>query len=880
MLITAITQRQQGLQQRIGRSLFASISLAMLFSVGFSGWSILRDYQSSIEQHQRSMTSLSRALEGYSSTLLKQSYESVRVSGKELARQQLGKDDSQAILAVLRTAMRYDSVSRYLFARIEGQLFIIDVTGQPVHDQALHDPLQRLQHSTQPGLIQQPLQIPGQAGFLLPLLLDVPRGTDTPLQLGALIPTNRFGELIEHLGLESSMNAGLLSKQGVVLYRTPHPERNIGRSLPADSPLLKLDPQQISSFVEARSLADEPSVFALTPSPHFPLAAVIGETRASFHQPWLRRSALTLAMLVVSLLLLAGAAFQLRRMIRQLSQDEEFYRRLFTDVNDGLLLIDRDGPILTANPAAAAQFGLHDATALCGRLPSSLSPEQQPDGSLSTASAGQLHSALLDGHAQQLEWRFLRQDNGQPFDCEIRISLFRWRDQELLFGVLHDITERKRYLATQEFLANHDSLTRLPNRYWLNHHLEQRLAQADAPPFAVLLLDMNRFKEVNDTLGHQHGDQVLTELGQRLQEWLSEQNSVIARLGGDEMAIVSDHLADLLALNSLCSSISQVIARPLQVDGIALELSASIGVALFPEHGRSSHDLLRCADIAMYQAKRERRKFVIYQRASDNYTPERLALHTQLSRAIRENALTLHYQPKIRLIDQQVIGFEALIRWPHPEKGMIQPGQFIPLAEGTELIHPLTHWVLNEALRQLRLWQAQGLGTCLAINISTHNLLNPHFPDELKALLETHQVPAELIELEVTEGALMEDPEQALRSLEAIRALGVVLSIDDFGTGYSSLAYLKRLPVQILKIDRTFVSAMVSNASDAVIVHSTIALAHNFGMLVVAEGVEDPATAEALQRAGCDIAQGYLFGRPMAAAAIEEWRRARATSGD
>lgn len=189
---------------------------------------------------------------------------------------------------------------------------------------------------------------------------------------------------------------------------------------------------------------------------------------------------------------------------------------------------------------------------------------------------------------------------------------------------------------------------------------------------------MNRFKEVNDTLGHQHGDQVLTELGQRLQEWLNEQNSVIARLGGDEMAIVSDHLADLLALNSLCSSISQVIARPLQVDGIALELSASIGVALFPEHGRSSHDLLRCADIAMYQAKRERRKFVIYQRASDNYTPERLALHTQLSRAIRENALTLHYQPKIRLIDQQVIGFEALIRWPHPEKGMIQPGQFIP----------------------------------------------------------------------------------------------------------------------------------------------------------------------------------------------------------
>ncbi|EMF9968282.1 TPA: PAS domain S-box protein [Pseudomonas aeruginosa] len=454
MPISAITQRQHGFQQRIGRSLFVSISLAMLLSVGFSGWSILRDYQSSIEQHQRSMTSLSRALEGYSSTLLKQSYESVRVSGKELARQQLGKGDSQAVLAVLRTAMRYDSVSRYLFARIEGQLFIIDVTGQPVHDQALHEPLQRLQQSTQPGLIQQPLQVPGQAGFLLPLLLDIKRGTDAPLQLGALIPTDRFGDLIERLGLEPTMNAGLLSEQGVVLYRTPHPEEYIGRSLPPDSPLLMLDKQQITSFVDTRSVSGDPSFFALTPSPRFPLAAVIGETRASVHQPWLRRSALTLALLVVSLLLLAGAAFQLRRMIRQLSQDEEFYRRLFTNVNDGLLLIDRDGPILTANPAAAAQFGLHDATALCGRLPSSLSPEQQPDGSLSTVSAGRLHSAVLDGHAQQQGWRFLRQDNGQPFDCEVRVSRFRWRDRDLLFGVLHDITERKRYLATQEFLAN------------------------------------------------------------------------------------------------------------------------------------------------------------------------------------------------------------------------------------------------------------------------------------------------------------------------------------------------------------------------------------------------------------------------------------------
>ncbi|MDD0841743.1 bifunctional diguanylate cyclase/phosphodiesterase [Pseudomonas sp. Gutcm_11s] len=867
---------QHGLRRRrIGLSFFVSMALALLLAVGFSGWSILRDYQASTDQHRHNMMALSRALEGYTSALLQQSYESVRVSFEELNEPRVTSQERDRILQVLQDAMRYDPVSSHLFALIDGQIFIVDAAGRAVHNPTLKRQLAALTEGVHEEPLYPPLRNPDRDGFLLPLMISPQTGSEQPLQLGALIPTERFGYLLERLGLEQEMNGGLISAWGTILYRMPQPETYTNRELPEQSPLRQLGTRSTASFVEADSLAGVPTYYVLTPSPRFPLYAVIGETRSSFHGPWLRRSGLTLVLLAASLLLLGLAALQLRRLIGQVSQDEEFYRRLFTDVNDGLLLVDREGTILTANPVSARLFGLEGAEQLRGRKPALMAPERQLDGRLSVVAANLMRHAALEGEDQQFEWRFLRQDSAGHFDCELRVSQFHWRGETLLLGVLHDITERKRYLAEQEFLATHDSLTQLPNRYWLVRHIDERAALDKGQHFAVLLLDMNRFKEVNDTLGHQHGDRVLTELGERLQEWLAEQNACVARLGGDEMAIVSAHLIDQAALHGLCSGVAQVIARPLLVDGIHLELTASIGIAMFPEHGMSASDLLRCADIAMYQAKRERREYALYQRSTDNYTPERLALHTQLGRAIREGGLQLYYQPKIRLSDRQVVGFEALLRWQHPEKGMIPPGDFIPLAESTELIHPLTRWVLNEALRQLRQWQDQGLGTCLAVNISTHNLLNPHFLPELAELLAHHRVAAELLELEVTEGTLMEDPELALRSLQAIRELGVNLSIDDFGTGYSSLAYLKRLPVQVLKIDRTFVSAMTENASDAVIVQSTLALAHNFAMQVVAEGVEDEDTAAALTRQGCDIAQGYHFGRPMPAGDLEHWRSTR-----
>ncbi|MCY1272541.1 diguanylate cyclase (GGDEF) domain protein [compost metagenome] len=866
-------------RQRIGLAFHASVLLVLLLAIGLSGWSLYRDYRVTNDQVRQNISALSRALEGYISALLQQSYESTRVIAQELDQ---APADAAATYRVLAEAMRYDPVSAYLFARRGDRLYVVDTRGQPVLAEALLQQLPPLAGSSDGRpLLGRPLSFEDRAHHLLPLAIEVRAGQRTALQAGALISTRRFGQLLQRMGLEADMNAGMVDSDGIVLYRMPQAERFAGQPLPGDSPIRPLLDQQRFQVVEGRSIDGQRTLYAVTPSERFPLLAVVGETSASYQLPWLRRSVFTLALLVLSLLTMGLAAWQLRRLIGQLSQSEEFYRRLFTDINDGVLLLAEDGRIQAANRRAGELFGVAQAEMLHGRLPSELSPECQPDGRLSQIGSRATLHALLDteitGH--DTEWQFLRQDNRQPFDCEVRAALFNWRQNRLILLVLHDVTERKRYLAEQEYLASHDPLTGLPNRYWLVRHLEQRIAHAPQGLFAVLLLDMNRFKEVNDTLGHQHGDEVLQEIGERLGAWLHGQGARIARLGGDEMAIVSADLLDEIAVTSLCQGVSQVLRQPLSVGGIQLELSASIGVACFPEHGAAPGDLLRCADIAMYQAKHGRQDFLIYHHSGDNYTPERLALHTQLGRAIREGALQLHYQPKVRLSDQQVIGFEALLRWRHPEKGMIPPSEFIPLAESTELIHPLTHWVLDEALRQSRDWSERGLGSRLAINISANNLRNPQFVSELQALLERHQVAAELIELEVTEGTLLEDPELALRSLQAIRDLGVTLSIDDFGTGYSSLAYLKRLPVQVLKIDRTFVSAMTSNLSDAMIVQSTVALGHNFGMQLVAEGVEDAETAAALLRLGCDIAQGYFFGRPMPAEQVVAWRLQRQLEG-
>lgn len=429
--------------------------------------------------------------------------------------------------------------------------------------------------------------------------------------------------------------------------------------------------------------------------------------------------------------------------------------------------------------------------------------------------------------------------------------------------IQRDVTERRRHIAELEYQTTHDALTDLYNRKWLSTTIDTRINSDPDTPFALIFIDLNHFKEINDTLGHHTGDLLLTQVGPRIKPLLDEADLV--RLGGDEFAVLINDTDDLQYVQDLAQSIIDAIRQPFAISGLRLEIGASAGIAQFPQHGQDSSTLMRCADIAMYLAKKDLLGWTLYQPSLDEYSPRRLALMSDLGMAMRENQLFLVYQPKVELQTGTLTGFEALLRWRHPTHGNVPPNQFIPLAEMSDIIHPLTDWVMERALMQLHDWREQGLHTSIAINVSPRNLLNDQYPDSVQRLLQQYQLPPSVLQLEITESALISDPEKALVNLQRIHALGVKLAIDDYGTGYSSLAYLKRMPVDTLKIDISFTSQMLHNHADAMIVRSTIALAQNLGLVVVAEGVEDSETLEALRAIGCDEAQGYHIARPMPA---------------
>jgi diguanylate cyclase (GGDEF)-like protein len=443
-----------------------------------------------------------------------------------------------------------------------------------------------------------------------------------------------------------------------------------------------------------------------------------------------------------------------------------------------------------------------------------------------------------------------------------------------VWGTARDVTERQRYLDRLEYQATHDSLTLLPNRNHLYQELERLLRQrAETQQLALMLLDLDRFKEINDTLGHHVGDKLLKQIGPRLEMELSELPAMVARLGGDEFAILLPRIRNNQQAVVIGHRVLDAIRQPFEVEGLHTEISVSVGIAICPDQADDVSTLMRYADVAMYHAKSERKGVSVYQVEHDTYTPKRLALMSDLGRAIREDQLQLYFQPKVDLAQSRVFGFEALLRWQHPVLGFVPPGEFIPLVEMTDLVNPMTLWVLENAIAQAKQWQQQGYRFSVAANLSAQNLLGDALVDKLEELLSQYQLPAELLELEITESTIMADPDRALRVLKAIDGLGVTLAIDDFGTGYSSLAYLKRLPVRLLKIDGSFVTGMLGDDQDQIIVHSTINLAHNLGLKVVAEGVEDEKVLCKLQELGCDQVQGYHIARPQPAPALEQWLR-------
>ena len=423
-----------------------------------------------------------------------------------------------------------------------------------------------------------------------------------------------------------------------------------------------------------------------------------------------------------------------------------------------------------------------------------------------------------------------------------------------------------RHVDGLDYLAHHDSLTGLPNRMFLHREFATALAGADPsrPGALLMLLDLDRFKEINDTLGHHVGDKLLQQIGPRLKSALGGENdAVLCRLGGDEFALLVPGATSPLRAQAIANELLLALRQPYLIEGMQLLIDASIGIAFYPSDGGDSHALLRSADVAMYDAKRKGGGHALYDRSLDQYTPERLSLVAELDAAIRARQLILHYQPKQDLRDGANCGFEALVRWEHPRLGLLQPEAFLPMAELGETIHPLTDLVLDLALAQLRRWHDTGVRCTVAVNLSARNLIDDRCVGTLRTLIDKHGVDPAFLELEITETALMLDPDQAAARLDRIAALGVRIAIDDYGTGWSSLGYLHRLPIHALKIDRLFVRNMAGNEHDAIIVRSTVALAHSLGLQVVAEGVEDARTRELLRGMGCDQIQGYFLSRPL-----------------
>jgi diguanylate cyclase (GGDEF)-like protein len=441
-----------------------------------------------------------------------------------------------------------------------------------------------------------------------------------------------------------------------------------------------------------------------------------------------------------------------------------------------------------------------------------------------------------------------------------------------LFRIVAVASRRLRHQAL------HDDLTDLPNRTLLYDRMEDALTAAErgGEPAALLLVDLDRFKEVNDTLGHDTGDRLLEEVAARLQG-VVRRGDTLARLGGDEFAVLLRGLPDRGMAAELAGRLQDAIARPFTLDGVVAVLDASIGIAHCPEHGTDVHTLVQRADVAMYDAKRSRTSIETYSAERDPYSAERLQLLGELRSAIGAGELVLHYQPKVDVGSQQVVGVEALLRWQHPVHGLLPPAEFVPLAERTGAIGDLTRWVLDAALAQCRAWRDAGLDLTMAVNLAAPNIADATLPDVVAGLLERHGVPGDRLECEISEHTVMADPRRAMAILERLRGLGVKLSLDDFGTGHSSLSYLKRLPLDEVKIDRSFVMGMTEDDNDAAIVRTTIDLARNLGLDVVAEGVETEAILRDLSDLSCDIAQGFFLSKPLPAAELDGWLAARVT---
>lgn len=564
-----------------------------------------------------------------------------------------------------------------------------------------------------------------------------------------------------------------------------------------------------------------------------------------------------------------------RKQLEALARFEAIYQGALS----GVLVMSADGHVIDANPAMVRLLGFDSPDQIEGEFSAHIHPD---DRDQVLTEVRDLLASDSNSHHQQ--HRLIRAD-GETIWVSASLSIVREADGRPSFGIVmvQDETERKaaedallRQSEINEHQALHDGLTGLPNRTLFRDRIEQAIAVArrENGQLAVAMMDLDRFKDVNDSLGHHAGDALLVDLGKRLRGVLRCSDTV-ARLGGDEFGVLISKPRSDRDVAVVIDKVRAALEQPVIIDGLALPAEASIGIAMFPDHGQDVDTLLRHADVAMYSAKEEKSGYVFYDGARSETDPARLTLVSELRRAIEERELVLYYQPKAALANGVVSSVEALLRWNHPTRGLVGPDEFIPLAQQTGLIKPLTLYVLDEALSQCHAWKQAEMPLGVAVNISIRNLLDAHFPELVRTLLDKWQIEPAMLELEITESTVLSDPVRTKRVLDKLSAMGIVLSIDDFGTGYSSLSYLSQLPVNEIKIDRSFVMNMADCDNDAVIVRSTIDLARNLGLKVVAEGVETEHAWDVLTQLGCTLAQGYYLSRPVPAHQLTEWLEAR-----
>jgi len=555
-----------------------------------------------------------------------------------------------------------------------------------------------------------------------------------------------------------------------------------------------------------------------------------------------------------------------RALAETLRESEARYRALFENSIDAILLTRPGGAILAANDAACRLLGYgEDDLRALGRA--DIVDRTDPRAQALVDAAG--HASPAHGEVR------LRCKDGDLVPVEFACATFGDRNAQACTSlIIRDITDRKRAEEHIEYLAYHDELTGIPNRAHFHRAFEHALAttQRYGLRCALMLVDLDRFKNINDTIGHEGGDQLLKQVAARLRACLRD-SDLIARLGGDEFVILMLDASTVEAVNAVALKILEATSRPLLIDDQEYLITASIGISTYPHDGNDLQTLLKNSDVAMYRAKESGKNgFQYFSPEMNVYTRERLSIESALRRGLERKEFTVHFQPKVRVSSRTVAGMEALVRWRNPEKGLMQPSEFIPIAEETGIVVQIGDWVLEEACRNGQTLRKSGhISLRVSVNLSVRQLFDQGFAQRVADILVRTGFPAESLELEITESMVMRDAERAVKLLQALRDTGVRLAIDDFGTGYSSLAYLKRFPIDCVKIDRSFIRDLPEDRDDASITRSIIAMAHNMKLDVVAEGVETPEQLEFLHAYGCDEIQGFLFSEPLAADAFERF---------